>query len=66
MLRNRCSAARLPDCQDPLVLSGGSVANKHLEKSGSQDTYEKIRDDITFGRLMSGKRLTEKKLSGPV
>jgi len=39
------------------------VANKHLEKSVRQDIYEKIRDDITFGRLMSGERLTEKKLS---
>ncbi|HOG18461.1 MAG: putative HTH-type transcriptional regulator YdfH [Syntrophaceae bacterium PtaU1.Bin231] len=39
------------------------MANKHLEKSVRQDIYEKIRDDITFGRLMSGERLTEKKLS---
>lgn len=39
------------------------MANKHIEKSVRQDIYEKIRDDITFGRLMSGERLTEKKLS---
>lgn len=47
----------------PISASGGILANKHLEKSVRQDIYEKIRDDITFGRLMSGERLTEKKLS---
>jgi DNA-binding GntR family transcriptional regulator len=53
----------LPDFSNPFAASGGIVANKHLEKSVRQDIYEKIRDDITFGRLMSGERLTEKKLS---
>jgi DNA-binding GntR family transcriptional regulator len=47
----------------PISASGGIVANKHLEKSVRQDIYEKIRDDITFGHLLSGERLTEKKLS---
>ena len=39
------------------------MIQKHVEKSIRQDTYEKIRDDITFGSLMPGERLTEKKLS---
>ncbi len=39
------------------------MTDKHLEKSLRQQIYEKIRDDITFGRHMSGERLTEKKLS---
>lgn len=34
-----------------------------LDKSIRQDIYERIRDDITYGRLMPGERLTEKKLS---
>ena len=33
------------------------------DKSTRQDIYERIRDDITYGRLMPGERLTEKKLS---
>ncbi|HOG18444.1 MAG TPA: GntR family transcriptional regulator [Syntrophales bacterium] len=39
------------------------MVSKRLEKSVREDIYEKIRDDITFGRHMSGERLTEKKLS---
>ena len=35
-----------------------------IEKSTRQDIYERIRDDITFGHLMPGERLTEKKLCG--
>ncbi len=39
------------------------MTSKHLEKSTRQDIYEKIRDDITFGRFTSGERLKEEKLS---
>lgn len=39
------------------------MASLLLDKSIRQDIYERIRDDITYGRLMPGERLTEKKLS---
>jgi|WetSurMetagenome_2_1015567.scaffolds.fasta_scaffold296463_2 DNA-binding GntR family transcriptional regulator len=39
------------------------MAGKNNDKSVRQDIYERIRDDITYGRLMPGERLTEKKLS---
>ncbi len=39
------------------------MAGKNSEKSVRQDIYERIRDDITYGRLMPGERLTEMKLS---
>jgi len=39
------------------------MASLQLDKSIRQDIYERIRDDIAYGRLMPGERLTEKKLS---
>jgi len=39
------------------------MAADRLDKSIRQDIYERIRDDITYGRLMPGERLTENKLS---
>jgi DNA-binding GntR family transcriptional regulator len=54
---------RSPDFSSLSAITGDSMANKHLEKSIRQDIYEKIRDDITFGYLAPGERLTEKKLS---
>jgi len=38
------------------------MVKKQPKKSVREDIYEKIRDDITVGRLMAGERLTEKKL----
>jgi DNA-binding GntR family transcriptional regulator len=37
--------------------------DRSAERSVRQQVYEMIRDDITFGPLMPGERLTEKKLS---
>ena len=39
------------------------MSSAKRDKSTGQDIYERIRDDITYGRLMPGERLTEKKLS---
>ena len=40
------------------------MAGTKLERSTQQGIYERIRDDITFGHLLPGERLTEIKLSG--
>lgn len=40
------------------------MAGTKLERSTHQGIYERIRDDITFGHLLPGERLTEIKLSG--
>jgi DNA-binding GntR family transcriptional regulator len=39
------------------------VAKKSTDKSVRQNLYEKIRDDVTYGRLVPGERLTEMDLS---
>jgi DNA-binding GntR family transcriptional regulator len=39
------------------------MADEQNDKSIRQNIYERIRDDITYGNLMPGERLTEKKLS---
>lgn len=39
------------------------MVDERKSKSVRQDIYERIRDDITYGHLMPGERLTEKKLS---
>jgi len=42
---------------------GNKMVNRQTDKSVRENIYERIRDDITYGRLMPGERLTEKKLS---
>ena len=43
--------------------AGNKMAEVQNDKSIRQNIYERIRDDITYGNLMPGERLTEKKLS---
>jgi DNA-binding GntR family transcriptional regulator len=45
------------------MMKGVKMADNRLDKSIRQDIYERIRDDITCGRLLPGERLTENKLS---
>jgi DNA-binding GntR family transcriptional regulator len=40
------------------------MAGTKIERTTHQGIYERIRDDITFGHLLPGERLTEIKLSG--